>query len=1381
MPGDWETCTNVAGTTGCVTATFAPSAANSNLIVIRPGHDMHVSNAGNIADQLTVRSGGTLTIDPTRSLTINNGTGIDVQVDGTLLVGANGNVGLVTSGSLTVGNGGSLVVNGFVTWTNLVAIDIDAGGTATVNLGGTMLGAGGSLATRPTLTIGGTLLVNSGGIVNLDGSGRTIVVVEGSPALFDVKGYVNGSDSVTVNSGGQLAVSPGGFGFQMSGGTLTVHGTLNDNWVVTGMNTVNTSSGAQINVTVNLSLASISSLNIVSGAALAVSGSGVVSVTRGNGGGLGSITGTATFSDSSRLVIDSVGTAFYTVGSGGVLDLGPSAVVEGAGFLAVAAGAFLNIASAGGISHLPLTGNVQTTGSDTYSTAANYTYDGATQVTGNALPATIATLTVASTGVVTISSLGVVQTVTGLTAVTSGTLDQGPTINLTAGGGISVALGATYRDFGTGDLTLGAGLSNAGTVQMNGTTSACPEADAILIRSSATGTQRPWSGAGTFDLKDVDVRDQAGTAPITVLSGTNSLNNGANWTFIAGCVADATAPTVTLSGGGSGSTNTATFGVTAQFSETVFGFTAGDVDTSANATVSNFVAVDGDTYTFDVTATSDGTVTVDVPAASANDLAGNNNTASNQLSWIYDNTAPTVALSGGGSGTTNTATFGVTAQFSETVTGFTISDVDNSPNTSISNFIAVDGDTYTFDVTANSDGAVTVEVPAASAVDAANNGNTASNQLSWIYDATAPTVTLSGGGSGSTNTATFGVTAQFSETVFGFTAGDVDTSANATVSNFVAVDGDTYTFDVTATSDGTVTVDVPAASANDLAGNNNTASNQLSWIYDNTAPTVALSGGGSGTTNTATFGVTAQFSETVTGFTISDVDNSANTSISNFIAVDGDTYTFDVTANSDGAVTVEVPAASAVDAANNGNTASNQLSWIYDATGPTVNIDKAFGQDDPTNDSPINFTVTFNEDVADFTAADLTITGTAGATTALVTGGPQVYNVAVSGMTSDGSVTLTFTGTATDAAGNANQAPTYGDNTVIYDTTGPTVNVDKAFGQDDPTNDSPINFTVTFNEDVADFTAADLTITGTAGATTALVTGGPQVYNVAVSGMTSDGSVTLTFTGTATDAASNANQAPTYGDNTVIYDTTAPAVSAPDLDPASDTGASSTDDLTSDTSPTFNGTSEALAFVELLRDGSVIAFGSASIGGTWSLTDPNAQPDATYTYTARATDEAGNTSAESTGLAVTIDTAAPAIDLATWDDPIFEGNVTSVDASGTAEIGATVTVTLTDGVITLTETTTADAFGDWSVTFDASTLADGTVTYEATATDAAGNSATDTAADGAQGHPRPRRLDPGSRSGQRLGCAQQRQPDQRQQRPGLQRHRRGECRGRPAA
>src|SRR5205814_1487242 len=161
------------------------------------------------------------------------------------------------------------------------------------------------------------------------------------------------------------------------------------------------------------------------------------------------------------------------------------------------------------------------------------------------------------------------------------------------------------------------------------------------------------------------------------------------------------------------------------------------------------------------------------------------------------------------------------------------------------------------------------------------------------------------------------VTAQFSEPVTGFTADDVSTT-NAAVSNFLAVDGDTYTFTITAAVDGLVTVDVGLGAATDFAGNPNTASNTLSWTFDGTAPSVTLTGGGSGTTSTQTYGVTAQFSENVTGFDSSDL-SLTNATASNFIAVDGDTYTFDVSAAGQGLVSVQVPA----DIAQNGASALN--------------------------------------------------------------------------------------------------------------------------------------------------------------------------------------------------------------------------------------------------------------------------------------------------------------------------------------------------------------------------------------------------------------------------------------------------------------------------
>ena len=108
-----------------------------------------------------------------------------------------------------------------------------------------------------------------------------------------------------------------------------------------------------------------------------------------------------------------------------------------------------------------------------------------------------------------------------------------------------------------------------------------------------------------------------------------------------------------------------------------------------------------------------------------------------------------------------------------------------------------------------------------------------------------------------------------------------------------------------------------------------------------------------------------------------------------------------------------------------------------DVTAPTVTINQAAAQSDPTSASPINFTVVFSERVTGFTTGDVTLSGTAGATTATVTeiapNNGTTYNVAVSGMTAPGTVIATIgASVATDVAGNANAASTSTDNTVDF-------------------------------------------------------------------------------------------------------------------------------------------------------------------------------------------------------------------------------------------------------------------------------------------------------------------------------------------------------------
>ncbi len=129
--------------------------------------------------------------------------------------------------------------------------------------------------------------------------------------------------------------------------------------------------------------------------------------------------------------------------------------------------------------------------------------------------------------------------------------------------------------------------------------------------------------------------------------------------------------------------------------------------------------------------------------------------------------------------------------------------------------------------------------------------------------------------------------------------------------------------------------------------------------------------------------------------------------------------------------------------ANNSTPFALNEQWTIgeDTTVPTVTINQAVGQADPTSASPINFTVVFSEPVTGFSGSSVTISGTAGGTkTVTVTGGPITYNVAVSGMTSSGTVIATIAaGVAQDTAGNWNTASTSTDNSVTYDSTVPTV------------------------------------------------------------------------------------------------------------------------------------------------------------------------------------------------------------------------------------------------------------------------------------------------------------------------------------------------------
>lgn len=200
-----------------------------------------------------------------------------------------------------------------------------------------------------------------------------------------------------------------------------------------------------------------------------------------------------------------------------------------------------------------------------------------------------------------------------------------------------------------------------------------------------------------------------------------------------------------------------------------------------------------------------------------------------------------------------------------------------------------------------------------------------------------------------------------------------------------------------------------------------------------------------------------------------------------------------------------------------------------------------------------------------------------------------------------------------------------------------------------------------------------------------------------------------TFTGRITDVAGNVGAA--GGSRTIVLDTTAPATPAtpatPVLDPASDSGTSNADRITSNTTPVINGTAEIGSVVTLYDTNGTTVLGTAvATGGVWSITS-SSLANGVHTVTAKATDAAGNVSAASGPLSITIDTRPLVFTSATPGD----GQVTLAWTSTAASVVGVYTVTGTPAGTCTTSTTSCIVSG----------LTNGT-TYQFTGTVSGGGS-----------------------------------------------------------
>jgi len=371
---------------------------------------------------------------------------------------------------------------------------------------------------------------------------------------------------------------------------------------------------------------------------------------------------------------------------------------------------------------------------------------------------------------------------------------------------------------------------------------------------------------------------------------------------------------------------------------------------------------------------------------------------------------------------------------------------------------------------------------------------------------------------------------------------------------------------------------------------------------------------------------------------------------------------------------------------------------VVDTTLPTVT---SFSSTTPDGSykagSQIDITATLSEVVT--TAASITVTLDNGQTVVLTHNTENntlngSYTIGSGQSSSDlGISSFALTSAPADLAGNIMTSTTLpagnisGTRTIVVDTSVPTVSSFSSTTSDGAYKvGATINITATLSEAVT--AAASITVTLDNGKTVVLTHNAVNntltgTYTVAAGDTSADLNVSsYVLTSAPADAAGNIMSDLTVpsgsnniaGSKTIVVDTTAPSTpSTPDLATASDSaGASDTDNITSDNTPTINvsGSFSGTAVVTATKAGSTsvtctISSNACTLGtladGVWSLTVTD-------------TDAAGNATT-STALSLTIDGTVPTPTVATVSVTTSSGVTVRSSEAGTAYlVKSTVTV-----------------------------------------------------------------------------------------------------------
>ncbi|HBJ35594.1 MAG TPA: hypothetical protein DDZ51_12770, partial [Planctomycetaceae bacterium] len=639
--------------------------------------------------------------------------------------------------------------------------------------------------------------------------------------------------------------------------------------------------------------------------------------------------------------------------------------------------------------------------------------------------------------------------------------------------------------------------------------------DLTVLNGSATNLVPVNAATGSYSVTITPAND--GTVTVLLPAGvvTDAAGNGNIAADPLIRTVDRARPTVTLSSNEPAITNRTSFDLFAQFNEPVTTLTAAGLNITGG-TAGTPVLVSPGLYRIPITATV-GEVRVRVVEAAVNDLAGNPSQASSEFALTVDPAVVfTPSLNSTSATMLNTTTFVATVNFGAQVSGFTVDKivVVNGAASGLTPVNAANGH-YTFTVTAGLDGQVSVVIPADVANDAAGIPNAASNVLIRTIDRVAPQPRLSVNVPSLTNQANFVLTVEFGEEVNGFELNDV-VASGATLSALQHLGGGRYTMNVTATH-GPVSFNLPAGAANDLAGNPNMAATPVTLTVDTSSPLATLTTATPNLSNADSFTVAANFGERVLGFELGDLLLS-NGVASDLVEVNQATggFTFVVTPDGDGLVTVLVPAGSAADQAGNLSRVSSLLSRSFDRTAPVPVLSTT--EPSRTNRTTFEVIVNFGETVDGLTKSDFQVTGATIGDPQPLGGGRYAVNITA---TADVVEVSLPAGAVVDNAGNTNSASNILSRTIETTRVLPLLNASVS----PVSNASSYVVSIDFTKQVVGFDQSSLFAVGAALSDFTVVDQATGRYSVRVTPM-ADGVVTLLLpANAATDLVGNGNLA----------------------------------------------------------------------------------------------------------------------------------------------------------------------------------------------------------------------------------------------------------------